>query len=277
MKSPKPKLVLVTKFSDEHPLKKNIITKIKTKTIGKNKIIEDIVCQLSNNYTTIISREQLKEHSELDWGDNGIGDRWANKKFNYTVIYHSKKVKTYSENDNDVLDSVIVTDFLAQHSLAKGIVGIFVHSKRTNISNRPIRKDIDKEIKKYSCVSCGSNSDIICDHKNDIYNDKEVLHIKTQKLEDFQPLCNHCNLQKRQIFKDETRESKIYSAKNFQKYKMYPFEFPWEKKAFDIHDVNTKKDTYWYDPVEFNNKIYLYMTCILPILYQIKISNKNIK
>ena len=37
----------------------------------------------------------------IDWGNNGIGDRWAKKKFNYTVIQSSGKIKLYSENDND--------------------------------------------------------------------------------------------------------------------------------------------------------------------------------
>ena len=256
----KPQLVLVTSLVDS-------LVKSSEKTISGE---EDIVFKLSNNCTTIISREQLKEHKQLDWGDNGIGDRWANKKYNYTVIYHSKKTKTYSENDEDCIDETVVSEFVQKNNEAKGIIGIFVHSKRTNVCNRPIRKDIDKEIKQHSCVSCGSHSDIICDHKNDIYNDEDVLNSKTQKIEDFQPLCNHCNLQKRQIFKNETKKNKIYSAKNFQKYKMFPFEFPWEKKAFDLKDINTKKDTYWYDPVEFNNKLYLYMTYTLPIVNVIK-------
>ena len=120
---------------------------------------------------------------------------------------------------------------------------------------------------------CGSSSDMVCHHKNDIYNDKEVLNTKTQKLVDFQPLCRHCNLQKRQIFKNETNDNKLYSAKNLAPYKSYPFEFPWEKKVFDPKDPNTKKDTYWYDPVEFNRKIYLYMMFI-PVLKEL---NRNTK
>ena len=35
-------------------------------------------------------------------------------------------------------------------------------------------------------------------------------------------------------------------------------------------DKNCKIDTYWHDPIEFNNKIYLYITCILPIIKEIK-------
>jgi hypothetical protein len=229
---------------------------------------EILVFNLSNNFTQIIPRVALQEHKKLNWGNNGIGNRWANKKFNYTAIYNNS-TKTYSENDDEFLDEEMVKQFQNLNK-TKGIIGIFVHSKRLNITKRPIKCEIDKEIKKYPCVSCGSSNDIICDHKNDIYNDDNVLNTLTQHISDFQPLCNHCNLQKRQIFKNETKNNKIYSAKNFEKYKMYSFEFPWEKKAFDTKNISTKKDTYWYDPVEFNRKIYLYMSYTLPIINEIK-------
>lgn len=238
----------------------------------------EIVSQLSANFTAIIPRDVLRKYKKLDWGDNGIGDRWANKKYNYTAIYNDK-TKTYSEN-NDTVCEHLVAIFRQDIALAaasvenittKGIIGIFVHSKRLNIIKRPIRKDIDRAIKQNAnCVSCGSSSDIICDHKNDIYNDADVLNMATQQITDFQPLCNHCNLQKRQIFKDETALNKLYSAKQLQKYRAFPFEFPWEKKAFDITNIHTKQDTYWYDPIEFNNKIYTYMMCTLPIITEIK-------
>jgi hypothetical protein len=232
--------------------------------------IEEIVTQLSNNFTTIISRNVLSQYKQLDWGNNGIGDRWANKKFNYTSIFNNR-IKTYSENDNDTVHDKLIQKFRLEHPNMKGIIGIFVHSKRLNITKRPIKKEIDIEIKKNSCVSCGSNSDIITDHKNDLYNDDKVLDIHTQVIADFQPLCNHCNLQKRQICKDEVKNNRIYSAKNLQKYKVFTFEFPWEKKAFIIDDITTKLDTYWYDPIEFNKKICYYSLYVIPIINEIKL------
>jgi hypothetical protein len=113
-------------------------------------------------------------------------------------------------------------------------------------------------------------TDIICDHKNDIYNDDDVLDSKKQQITDFQPLCNHCNLQKRQIFREEVVAGKIYSAKNLEKYRCWPFEFPWEKKAFDVKDITTKQDTYWYDPVEFDRKLMCYVLFVRPFLPEIK-------
>lgn len=239
--------------------------------------LDNLVIKLSNNFTQIIPRDIIKKYDILNWGDNGIGDRWAKKKFNYSVIYKNGKINNYSENINDKLDTTLLENFLQemQETNNKGIIGIFVYSKRLNIEKHPISKKIDKEIKKRSCVSCGSKYDIICDHKNDLYNNSLVLDLKTQCLDDFQPLCNHCNLQKRQISKEEKLKKKIYSAKNLDKYQIFPFEFPWEKKIFDINDIYTKNDTYWYDPVEFNNKIYLYITYRLPFLNEIKKFKKN--
>jgi hypothetical protein len=168
-------------------------------------------------------------------------------------------------------------DFLSnKNNKINGIIGIFVFSKRLNIIKHPINKNIIKLITSKSCIICGSNTEIICDHKNDLYNDNRVLNINTQNINDFQPLCNHCNLQKRQICKDEIKNNKLYSAKNIERYKQYLVEFGWEKKAFDLNDINCKVDTYWYDPIEFERKIYLYITYILPIIKEIKIKVKLI-
>ena len=84
------------------------------------------------------------------------------------------------------------------------------------------------------------------------------------------PLCNHCNLQKRQINIEEKNNNKLYSAKSIKKYQMYEFEFPWEKKSFDETDSKCKEDTYWYDLVEFQTKIYYYGTFRVPINKMVK-------
>ncbi len=239
------------------------------------KNIEILVIQLTNNYSNIIHIEELQKYSILSWGNNGIGDRWAKKIFNYCVIYSNKSYKIYSENITDKIPEYILNNFVKENKVTKkGIIGIYVFSKRINNINRSINKKIYKEIINKSCVICGNMSNIICDHKNDLYNNYRVLDINTQIISDFQPLCNHCNLQKRQICKKEKKENKIYSAKNIQRYKQYKFEFPWEKKIFDINDITCKQDTYWYDPVEFDYKIYCYMLYIIPIINEIKLKNK---
>ena len=160
--------------------------------------IDEIVIRATENFTKILSTKKIKEeYTELYWGGNGVGDRWANKKFNYSVIYNKKQPSLYSENDDDKIPNEILNEFL-QSNKGSGIIGIFVHSKRINIQQRPISKHIHKNITSLSCVVCGTRN-TICDHKNDLYNDSRVLSLETQLISDFQPLCNHCNLQKRQI------------------------------------------------------------------------------
>jgi len=237
--------------------------------------IEDLVIQVTNNFTQIISTFDIKEkYKQLYWGGNGVGDRWAKKLFNYSVIY-SKKTSLYSENDDDKIPTNILNDFL-ENNKGTGIIGIFVHSKRLNNQKRPIHKNIHKIITNLSCVICGTHN-TICDHKNDLYNDERILNLDTQLINDFQPLCNHCNLQKRQICKIEKETNKLFTAKNIERYKIYPFEFPWEKKIFDINDIYCKNGTYWFDPVEFDKNICYYSLYTIPIINEIKYKIKTNK
>ena len=237
--------------------------------------MEDLVIDATKMFTRIVATSEIKEnYPSLYWGGNGIGDRWANKKFNYTVIY-TKKTRLYSENSEDVIPKELLDEFIQANGGA-GIIGIFVHSKRLNNQRRPIGKQIHKEITRLSCVVCGTN-DTICDHKNDLYNDERVLNLQTQLIDDFQPLCNHCNLQKRQICRLEQNTERLYSAKNIQRYKIYDFEFPWEKKNYDTLDIHCKTGTFWYDPVKFDTNIYCYSRYIIPIITEIKYKIKKNK
>ena len=228
--------------------------------------MEELILKLTNNFTSIITINDIKLNSDIYWGGNGVGNRWCNKKFNYAVIYANKKVKYYSENLNDKIPDELLNNYNLNQ---KGIIGIYVFSYRTTNIKRNINKFIYKEIIKNNCVICGSYNEIICDHKNDLYNDLRVLDCKTQILDDFQPLCNHCNLQKRQIAIIEEKTNKIYSAKNIKRLDI-GIEYPWEKKNYDKSDITCKIDTYWYDPIEFEKKIRLYLTYIIPIIKEIK-------
>jgi len=237
--------------------------------------MEELIIELSENFTKIIPISEIKKHPSLYWGGNGVGSRWANRRFNYSVIYSKKrKPKTYSENTNDSIPDTILSQFFETANKGPGITGIYVYSKRTNVETRGIREDIKQTYRNARCVICGTNTDIVCDHKNDLYNDARVLSLETQTLDDFQALCNHCNLQKRQVCKKEEEQQKIYSAKEIPRYRQYRFEFPWEKKAFDRTDIYCKNDTYWFDPVEFENKIYCYMSFVLPIVHSLKRRHK---
>jgi 5-methylcytosine-specific restriction endonuclease McrA len=119
---------------------------------------------------------------------------------------------------------------------------------------RPISNEIRKYYKDKNCVVCGSNHNIVIDHKNDLYNDKRVLNIKTQTNNDFQPLCNHCNLQKRQVIKKVKETGKRYSALNIPSIAKFNIEFTQGNEILDKTDPNWGIGTYWYDPVDFITK-----------------------
>lgn len=245
-------------------------TSISTSTFN-SVTIDQLVMTLSDEYRKIIPIAEIKLHDSLWWGGNGVGNRWARQRFNYSVVYAKSNSKKYSENDDDQIPQEVLDAFMSENKITVGIIGIYVHSKRTNIKKRPINETIHKQITSgTTCVVCGTSSEIVCDHKNDMYNDDRVLDALRQTLDDFQPLCNHCNLQKRQICKNEELSERLYSAKNIARYRQYEFEFPWEKKAYDRSLPTCKADTFWYDPVEFDRKIYYYATLILPLVRELK-------
>lgn len=230
----------------------------------------DLVPKLSCNYTKIIPVDEIKKYKKLYWGGNGLGDRFAQKKFNYSSIFSGNRIRTYSENLLDEIPKEELERFykLQTTSSAQGIIGIFVHSKKeVSTQLRPIRKDIQKEITKRLCLNCNKRSDTVCDHKNDLYNDPRVLNCETQILEDFQPLCTSCNLQKRQICIEERRNKKIFSVKDYSTFEEYTFLFPWELTAYDEKDIDCKKGSYWYDIAEFNRKVKQYVKYIIEHLY----------
>jgi len=123
-------------------------------------------------------------------------------------------------------------------------------------ASRPIRKDIHTHHKAIGCVVCGSHSDLVTDHKNDLYNDPRVLDAKTQTLDDFQCLCNHCNLQKRQVSKTTKETGVRFSAMRIPSLAIWGVGFVDGDETFDADDVmNAMVGTYWHDPVEFMKKL----------------------
>jgi hypothetical protein len=209
-------------------------------------------------------------NSNYKLSNNGNGDRWCKSLFCYTSIYlNSRNYNTFNNKKNyelsnddknkikkyrDIFLEKYKIDFEDKKIKKNSIIGIMIHYINEKKEIRPISLKIKKELKNKNCVMCGSYSSTVIDHKNDLYNDPRVLDVKTQCIDDFQVLCNHCNLQKRQISINEKKNNKIYSAKNLDRYKIYEFDFPWEKIFFDIKKFNTKNCSLWYDPIEFQKK-----------------------
>ena len=120
---------------------------------------------------------------------------------------------------------------------------------------RPIGKHIREYYKNKRCVVCASSSDIVIDHKNDLYNDPRVLDINTQKPNDFQVLCNSCNLRKRAVSIKTRRKMKRYGATNIPMLKVFGVDFLSGDETLDINNPDCLVGTYWYDPIAFMNGI----------------------
>jgi hypothetical protein len=177
------------------------------------------------------------ENTSLDWGKNGTarhGIYFGQKKFNFEVRRgkHSKIIalRTTGHNVN------------------------ILHG-----ADRPIRDDIKRALTKKGlpkavCVHCGQTSSLVPDHKNGLYNDPRVLSKKTQTENDFQCLCNGCNLRKRSIDK-KTRETGIrYGANNIPSEAIYNIDFVDGDEKLNKDDPDAMVGTYWYDVVEFKKK-----------------------
>jgi hypothetical protein len=153
------------------------------------------------------------------------------------------------------------------------IIGIYIHSVREDNEQRPISQKIKNLIKINPCSSCGTKSDLICDHKNYLYNDEKVLSLRTQKLEDFQSLCNRCNLLKRQACIYENKNNRLFSANNIPILNILGI-FPWEKYAYSS---NVIINTFWYDPLEFMEKTKKYYKYKILVIDQLKLKFSKIR
>ena len=202
--------------------------KDKKKLTKKQIIIDNLFKPDEFGNSVWVLKEEIVEIKELDWGNNGIarhGIFFGDKRYNWEKYPKNgaiQKLRTIGFNEDELYGK-----------------------------SRPIRKDIDKYHKKNGCVVCGSFSTLATDHKNDLYNDPRVLNIKTQSLKDFQCLCFHCNLQKRQITKKTLETGKRYSAKNIPSIAIFNIDFIEGDETFDKKDISAMKGTYWYDVVAF--------------------------
>ncbi len=178
-----------------------------------------------------ISREDIRKNPMLDWGNNGAA--------RHGVYFADKRYIWEKQGDRSItaLRTVGFSDCALYGAL------------------RPIRKDIHEHHKAMGCVVCGSRSDLVTDHKNDLYNDPRVLNAKTQTIDDFQCLCNHCNLQKRQIAKVTRELGKRIGATTIPSLAVFGVDFIEGDESFDGTKVDAMVGTYWYDPVEFMKTI----------------------
>lgn len=120
--------------------------------------------------------------------------------------------------------------------------------------NQNIRSDIKEFYKNQNCVMLGvqgfsENTKIEIDHKDGRKDDWRVSDSKTQRLEDFQPLCKAANDVKRQICKNCKLTNKRWDAKNI-KGNPYSFYEGDENYTEELGCVGC----YQFDPVEYRKE-----------------------
>jgi 5-methylcytosine-specific restriction endonuclease McrA len=198
--------------------------------------------------------------SELKFGN---GASWARMDSTFARQYRYVTRKTsgellYSWDATDDEKFYVENDF--NHILkrkGKAVSHIKVYGKKieTQNSSRSIRKDIRDYFKGQGCVSCGSNHNIEIDHKNGLYNDPRVSSIGSQRIEDFQVLCRHCNLQKRQTIRETKLTGHRYGATRIPMLSPLGVDFTIGDYSYDKKDIDAMVGTYWYDPVDFIRKV----------------------
>ncbi|AIH02828.1 hypothetical protein M949_1661 [Riemerella anatipestifer CH3] len=121
----------------------------------------------------------------------------------------------------------------------------------SNTFNQSIRKEIKDFYKNKNCVMLGINGNSIntkieIDHKDGRKDNDRVSNIKTQRLEDFQPLSKAANDAKRQICKRCKETNLRWNAKNL---KGNPYSF-YEGDEHYTQELGCV-GCYQFDPVEY--------------------------
>ena len=227
--------------------------------------ITEKVKEITNNYKLILPIEEAKALKLHGGPGNGSGNRTKlSKLFINTVIYGSKREPfTYPSCYEELINisdyEIIISEYKKKRiekglsSSNGGVIGFIIHSENLEGPTKsPIRSDIKKYYKKFPCITCGTKK-TICDHKNDLYNDPRVLCLKTQKLEDFQPLCNNCNLRKRAVSIKTRKENKRQPPP--PNIRCLGIDYISGNETFDSNDPNTMVGTYWYDPLYFVQEV----------------------
>ena len=134
-------------------------------------------------------------------------------------------------------------------------IKLFGEKEERHSMMRLIRSDIRQHYLQLPCVVCGTSSKIEVDHKNGLYNDPRLEVMATQTLDDFQTLCKHCNDKKREVVKRMKATGIRHSALLIPQLKPFGIPYTTGEESYDPTDVNAMVGTYWYDPVDFMEKI----------------------
>lgn len=227
-------------------------------TINDDDIREKVRIE-TDDYRRVLPITKAKEWGLHGGPGNGSGNRAKISKLfdHFTIFADNRSCYPVPKNLEPTKEQLeIIEDYKKTLSNQRGTCGFFIVGLKDirERDSRPIREDISCYYKKRTCVRCGSNKDLIPDHKNDLYNDPRVLNRNTQTLDDFQSFCNGCNLIKRGVSQKRDKEGKrqppppdIVAANGGILYTT-------GDESYDPNDPNALVGTYWYDPIEFGKQ-----------------------
>ena len=185
-----------------------------------------------NGFSDWIARAIIQANPNLNWGKNGVQ--------RHGVFFADKRY---------VWEKYPKTGTITHLKLSGFNPDVEVNT------TRPIRDEIHAYHKSMGCVVCGSHSSLVTDHKNDLYNDQRVLNAETQTIDDFQCLCTHCNLQKREVAVKTKASGKRYKATNIPQLAVFGIDFIEGDEFLDFKNPNAMVGTFWHDPLAFMNYI----------------------
>jgi len=133
-------------------------------------------------------------------------------------------------------------------------IKLFGEKVALSSASRLIRSDIRMYYSHQPCVVCGTSA-VEVDHKNGLYNDPRVMTIATQTMADFQALCKHCNDKKRETMKVTKATGIRHSALSIPQLVSLGVAYTTGGEGYDPMDPNAMVGTYWYDPVDFIEKV----------------------
>ena len=217
----------------------------------------------SNGKSSLIVRYELPPYIAYTSGDGifrsdaKLGKSFKFFRFSRRLNYEQKKSNCWglSDDDKEMLKEIHSTLTFPEsgepHYKPGPNVVYYIQffGLGESIIDEGIRTDIRKNICSKPCVSCGTTNEIQCDHKNDLKNDPRVMNRSTQTIDDFQPLCRHCNCVKRQVLARTKEENKRQSAPGF------PVAFTDGDETFNPEDPNWYVGTYWGDVADFKSKL----------------------
>jgi hypothetical protein len=183
----------------------------------------------------VSTTEFIGKYSELELL-NGLS--WGRKSSTLAKIYNVETDKSITRGVK--IDRIRLNGF---------------NTSKTKNLTQSIRADIFKEISNKRCVILGTK--ISCDHKTEVDHkdgrklDERIMNLNTQQLSDFQPLSKPANDAKRQFCKKCKETGNRYDAKLLG----YPISFVKGDLIYDVQIGCT--GCFWYDPIEFRNKLKL--------------------